>query len=415
MTVSDRHPAPDAVTLADVQAARARISDALENTPCTHSRTLSKITGAEVYLKFENLQFTGAYKERGALNKLLQLTEAERAAGVIAMSAGNHAQGLAYHAGRLGVPATIVMPQGTPFVKVERTADLGATVDLHGETLIDATSHARALAVEKGLTFVHPFDDPDVIAGQGTVALEMLEAQPDLDTLVVPVGGGGLISGCAVAAKAMKPEIDVVGVEPELYPSMSNATRGEDRPCEGTTIAEGIQVKQVGDYCVPLVSKYVSDVVTVSEKGMERGISLLVAVEKTVTEGAGAAGLSALLEHPERFKGRKVGLILTGGNIDARLLSSVLVRELVRERRILTLRIRMPDRPGSLLGVAKVCAESGANVLEVSHNRLAMTLSAKSAELLITIETMDGNHADRVIADLARAGFDVITGSADAG
>ncbi|MDX2222948.1 MAG: threonine ammonia-lyase [Rhodospirillaceae bacterium] len=388
-----------------VRATAARIAGQVIVTPTLPNEALSQRTGAHIFLKHENLQQTGAFKARGAIARLSTLTADQRKAGVIAMSAGNHAQGVAFHAGRLGIPTTIVMPKGTPFMKVRKTRDYGATVVLEGETLNDAAAFAEQRAAEQGLTFVHPYNDPEVIAGQGGLALEMLDAVPDLDVLVVPVGGGGLIAGCALAARSIKPSVDIVGVEPELYPSMTNALQGRNRPCAGSTIAEGIAVRDVGALSVPVVRELVRSVVTVSETGIERGISMLATLGKTVSEGAGAAPLAALLEYRDMFEGRRVGLVISGGNIDARMLSSVLMRELVRAGQVLTLNIAMPDKPGQLHAVSGVCAEEGANVLEVSHSRFAMDLSASSARLGITIETRDEAHARQVIDRLKASGF----------
>jgi threonine dehydratase len=396
-----------ALTPEFVRATAARIAGQVIATPTVPNEALSQRTGASVFLKLENLQHTGAFKARGAIARLSTLTEAQRKAGVIAMSAGNHAQGVAFHAGRLGIRATIVMPKGTPFMKVRKTREYGATVLLEGETLNDAARFAEERAAAQGLTFVHPYNDDEVIAGQGGLALEMLEAVPELDVLVVPVGGGGLIAGCALAAKSAKPTIDIVGVEPELYPSMTNALQGRNRPCAGATIAEGIAVRDVGAASVPIVRELARSVVTVSETGIERGIAMLATLGKTVSEGAGAAPLAALLEHRDMFEGRRAGLVVSGGNIDARMLSSVLMRELVRAGQVLTLNITMPDKPGQLHAVSGVCAEEGANVLEVSHSRFAMDLSAGSARLGITIETRDEAHARQVIDRLKASGFAV--------
>lgn len=396
-----------AVTLADVEAARARISDAILTTDCDRSRTLSELYGAEIWLKRENLQFTGAFKERGALNKLLLLTEEERKRGVIAMSAGNHAQGVAYHAHRLGIPAFIVMPEPTPTVKVENTRGHGAKVILKGTQLEEAAAFAREYGKEHGLTFVHPYDDPLVIAGQGTIGLEMMEAVPDLDMLVVPIGGGGLISGVAVAAKTLKPDIKIIGVQARLYPSMYNAVRQQDLPMRGDTLAEGIAVKSPGVITTPLVKKLVDDVVLVSEAQMERAVSLFIGIEKTVVEGAGAAGLAAVIAEPERFKGRKVGLILCGGNIDTRLLASVLTRELARQGCLTQLTIDIPDRPGQLATVSSIIGEGEANVVEVYHQRVFTDLPAKGAELHVVIETRDRAHLQRVIDALCKRGYEV--------
>ncbi len=403
MSDQDRLP----VSLEDVRAAHARIGDAVVRTPTLHSQTLSQMTGAKVYLKFENLQFTAAYKERGALNRLLVMGDNARKNGVIAASAGNHAQGLAYHGKRLGVPVTIVMPKATPTVKVMQTEAHGATVVLHGETFEDAYAHARALEAERSLTFVHPFDEPDIIAGQGTVALEMLEDAPDIDTLVVPIGGGGLISGMGTAAKALKPDLKLIGVEAELYPSMHNAITGGNAPCEGDTLAEGIAVKYPGELTRRFVKSLVDDIVLVSERALEQSVSLLLQIEKTVVEGAGAAGLAAMLEHPEHFKGRTVGIVLCGGNIDTRLLANVLLRDLARSGRLARLRIRLQDRPGALFHVVRIFAEQSVNIIEIYHQRVFTTLPAKGLITDIECETRDGAHLERLKAALGDGGYEV--------
>lgn len=395
------------VSLADVETAHGRIADAIVRTPTLISRTLSQMTGATVYLKFENLQFTAAYKERGALNTLLQLSDEARAAGVIAASAGNHAQGLAYHANRLGVPATIVMPTNTPTVKVTQTEGHGASVILHGDTFDAAYAHARVLEGQRGYTFVHPFDDPRIIAGQGTVAIEMLADVPAIDTLVTPIGGGGLISGMATVAKAQNRDIEVVGVEAELFPSMFNRIRGTDMPCAGDTLAEGIAVKEPGGITARMVEALVDDIVLVSERSLEKAVSLLLQIEKTVVEGAGAAGLAALLAHPDRFAGRTVGVVLCGGNIDTRLLANVLLRDLARSGRLARLRIRLQDQPGSLFNVARIFDQERVNIIEVYHQRVFTTLPAKGLITDIECETRDRAHLDRLTAALAAAGFEV--------
>jgi threonine dehydratase len=395
------------VTLEDVQRAASVIKGAIERTPFHHSRTLSQVTGADVYLKFENLQFTASFKERGALNKLLSLTLAERKAGVIAMSAGNHAQGVAYHASRLGIPATIVMPESTPFVKVKHTMGHGARVIQQGATLADSDRIAHEVADKEGLVFVHPYNDDHIIAGQGTVALEMLEELPELDTLIVPVGGGGLISGMAVAAKAVKPSIRMVGVETELYPSMYNVLKGGNAPIGGQTIAEGIAVKNVGAKTVDICGRLLDDIVLVPEVAIERAIALLLSIEKTVVEGAGAAGFAALLEHPQKFVGHKVGLVLCGGNIDPRLLSNVIMRELQREGRILTIAVEIEDRPGILARVATIVGDAGGNIIEVSHNRMLTDVPAKAAELRVSMETRDSGHAQSICQAVRDAGYGV--------
>ena len=395
------------VTHDDVRAAHARVSGAVIRTPTLQSQTLSAMTGANIYLKFENLQFTAAYKERGALNRLLLMGDNARKNGVIAASAGNHAQGLAYHGKRLGVPVTIVMPKLTPTVKVMQTEAHGATVVLYGETFEAANAHARALEGERSLTFVHPFDEPDIIAGQGTVALEMLEDAPDIDTLVVPIGGGGLISGMATAAKALRPELRVIGVEAELYPSMHNVVTGADAPCTGDTLAEGIAVKHPGELTRRFVKTLVDEILLVSERRLEEAVSLLLQIEKTVVEGAGAAGLAALLEHADQFRGRTVGIVLTGGNIDTRLLANVLLRDQVRSGRLARIRIRLQDRPGALVNVFRVIAEQNVNVLEIYHQRVFTDLPAKGLITDIECETRDAPHLARLIAALREAGYDV--------
>ncbi len=393
------------VTLDDVRAAAKVIASAIERTPCLHSRTLSAITGADVYLKFENLQFTASFKERGAVNKLTSLSEAERKAGVIAMSAGNHAQGVAYHAARLGIPTTIVMPEMTPYVKIKHTREHGARVIVKGATLADSDRVAHEIAEREHLTFVHPYDDEKIIAGAGTCAMEMLEDFPQLDVIIIPVGGGGLISGCAIAAKGMKPSISMIGVETELYPSMYNVLKGGNAPIGGQTIAEGIAVKNVGTLTKYYCSKLLDDVLLVPENAIERAIALLLTIEKTVVEGAGAAGFAALLEHRERFQGKKVGLVLCGGNIDPRLLSNVIMRELQREGRILTVAVEIEDRPGILARVATLVGEAGGNIIEVSHNRMLTDMPAKQAELRVSMETRDANHAQAICDIIHEAGF----------
>lgn len=395
------------VSIDDVYAAAMRIEGAVVRTPTLISKTLSDLTGATVYLKFENLQFTAAYKERGALNTLLQLDEVARSKGVIAASAGNHAQGLAYHATRLGIPSTIVMPTHTPTIKVTQTEGHGANVMLFGETFDDAYAHARQLEGECGYTFVHPFDDPRVVAGQGTVALEMLADVPEIDTLVVPLGGGGLISGIATVAKAQDRPIEVIGVEAELYPSMYNRINGTDLPCQGDTLAEGIAVKEPGVITADIVRALVDDIVLVSERRLEEAVSLLLQIEKTVVEGAGSAGLAALLAHPEKFKGKVVGTVLCGGNIDTRLLANVLLRDLARSGRLARLRIRLQDRPGALFNVAKIFHEQGVNIIEVYHQRVFTTLPAKGLITDIECETRDRNHLDRLISALKDAQYEV--------
>ena len=393
------------VTLADIEAARRTLGTQVLRTPMLPAPRLSALTGAEVYVKYENLQVTNSFKERGALNKLASLGDAERGRGVIAMSAGNHAQAVAYHARRLGVPATIVMPVSTPFVKVAATEAHGAKVVLHGETLSDAQARAEAIAAERDLTWVHPYDDERVIAGQGTIALEMLEDARDLDVLVVPIGGGGLIAGNAIAARGVKADIAIVGVECALYPSMWNALRGEDRPVGGATLAEGIAVKNVGALTLPVVRALVGDVLLVEETHLERAVNAFLTLQKTMAEGAGAAGLAAMLASPERFRGRRVGLILCGGNIDPRILASVMVRELERETRIVSFRLTIPDRPGVLGVIATRLGELDANILEVDHKRLFLDVPAKGAKLDVTLETRDAAHADDIFRALGADGY----------
>ncbi|MES2096991.1 MAG: threonine ammonia-lyase [Pseudomonadota bacterium] len=398
---------PIPVTIDDVRAAHDRIRASIVRTPTFISRTLSQLTGATVYLKFENLQFTAAYKERGALNTLLQLDDAARANGVIAASAGNHAQGLAYHAHRLGIPAIIVMPTNTPIVKVTQTEGHGATVVLHGETFDAAYAHARELEQENGFTFVHPFDDVRVIAGQGTVAIEMLEDVPEIDTFLTPIGGGGLISGMAVVARNADHHIDVVGVEAELFPSMYNRIKGTQYPCAGDTLAEGIAVKEPGVITSGMVAQLVDEIMLVSERNLEMAVSLLLQIEKSVVEGAGAAGLAALLEHPDRFKGKTVGIVLCGGNIDTRLLANVLLRDLARSGRLARLRIQLQDQPGALFNVARIFEQQRVNILELSHQRIFTKLPAKGLFLDVECETRDRAHLDRLIAALKVAAYEV--------
>ena len=394
------------VNLADIEAAAARLAGAVVRTPTLKSQTLSAMTGADVWLKFENLQFTAAYKERGALNTLLLMSADARAKGVIAASAGNHAQGLAYHANRLGIPATIVMPKSTPIVKVMQTEGHGATVILEGETFDAAYAHARLLEAERGLTFVHPFDHPHIIAGQGTVALEMLADVPDLQTLVVPIGGGGLFSGMGTAARGLRPDIELVGVQAELFPSMYATLKGLDLPCEGDTLAEGIAVREPGRITRAFVRALADDIVLVSERDLERSVSLLLQIEKTVAEGAGAAGLAALLAHPARFAGKRVGIVLCGGNIDTRLLANVLLRDLARSGRLARIRVRLQDRPGALFNVARIFHEQQVNIIEVYHQRVFTTLPAKGLITDIECETRDRAHLDRLMAALRDGGYE---------
>jgi threonine dehydratase len=396
------------ITLADIETARRTIAGQVLRTPMLAAPPLSALTGAEVYVKYENLQVTNSFKERGACVKLASLDADERRRGVIAMSAGNHAQAVAYHARRLSVPATIVMPVTTPFVKVKATEALGATVVLSGETIMEAQVRAQAIAAERHLVWVHPFDDPRIIAGQGTVAMEMLEDVPDLDVLIVPIGGGGLIAGNAIAARAMRPAIEVIGVECALYPSMWNAVRGDNRPCGGATLAEGIAVGKAGELTLPIVRELVDDIILVDEPLIERAVNTFLTLQKTMAEGAGAAGLAAMLAAPDRFAGRKVGLILCGGNIDPRILASIMVRELEREDRIVSFRLTIPDRPGILGQIASRLGGFGANILGVDHHRLFLDVPAKGAKLDVTIETRDAAHAEQIFRALAADGFNPV-------
>jgi threonine dehydratase len=393
------------ITIADVEAARRTIAGQVLRTPMLPAPKLSALTGAEVHVKYENLQVTNSFKDRGAFNKLASLSPTARARGVIAMSAGNHAQAVAYHAARLAIPATIVMPLTTPFVKVEATQAHGAEVVLEGESVAEAQIRAEIIARERGRTLVHPYDDPLVIAGQGTIALEMLEDVPDLDALVIPIGGGGLIAGNAVAARARKPAIEIVGAEAALYPSFWNALHGENRPLGGATLAEGIAVKNVGVLALPIVRELVSEIVLVDEAHLEQAVNAYLTLQKTMAEGAGAAGLAAMLVNPEKFRGRKVGLILCGGNIDARILASIMVRELEREDRIVSFRLTIPDQPGVLGQIATRLGQLGANILGVEHRRLFLDVPAKGAKLDVTVETRDRAHGAQIFNALEGDGF----------
>jgi threonine dehydratase len=413
MTMSEtlrNSPAQLPVTLRDIEAAAGVLAGFVKHTNFDRSRTLSDITGASVWLKFENLQFTATFKERGALNRLSALSADERRRGVIAASAGNHAQGVAYHAASLSIPATIFVPLGTPTVKIENTRRHGAIVIEGGTTLEEATILAADHGREQGLTFIHPYDDPMIIAGQGTIALEMLAAVPDLDVLLVPIGGGGLISGMAVAAKTLKPEIEVIGVQAALYPSMYNLVKGQQLPMRGDTLAEGIAVKAPGRITSQIVRALVDDIVLVTERQIEQALSLLITIEKTVTEGAGAAGLAAILADEKRFKGRTLGLVLSGGNIDTRLLSGVLTRQLAREGRLSKLKFDIVDRPGQLATVVAILSKSSANIVEVSHQRTFTDLPAKAVLLEVVIETRDRSHLEATIAALKAANVDVDVG-----
>ena len=390
----------------DVEAAALRLQGQLLNTPCVASKTLSDITGAQVFLKFENLQFTASFKERGACNKLAQLTAEQSAKGVIAMSAGNHAQGVAYHAQRLGLRAVIVMPRFTPGVKVERTRGFGAEVILHGDTLDEARNYAVEMSDREQLTFVHPYDDEAIVAGQGTVAMEMLEEVPDLDTLIIAVGGGGLIAGMATVAKALHPNMEVVGVQTSRFPAMVNAIKGTNYPQGTSSIAEGIAVGTPGCITQEIIAKRVDDLVLVEEGDIEQALVMLLEVEKTLVEGAGAAGLAALLKYPERFRGKRVGLVLCGGNIDPLLLAAIIERGMVRAGRLARIRVSARDIPGSLARITATVAQAGANIDEVHHQRAFTTLSAQNVEVELVVQTRGHAHVKDVIAELQAAGFD---------
>lgn len=393
------------VSLADIQRAQRTIAGIVLRTPMLPAPKLSALTGADVYVKYENLQVTNSFKERGARTKLAALSANARARGVIAMSAGNHAQAVAYHASLLGIPATVVMPVNTPFVKVAATKAYGAQVVLDGETISDAQARAEAIAKEHNLIWVHPYDDVHVIAGQGTIALEMLDDVVDLDVMVIPIGGGGLISGIAIAAKALRPSIEIVGVEADLYPSMWNAIYNGQRPIGGPTLAEGIAVKNVGHLTLPIVRALVSDILLVDEEHIERAVSAYLTLQKAMAEGAGAAGLAAMLAEPARFAGKKVGLVLCGGNIDPRILASIMVRELERTDCIVSFRLTIPDQPGVLGHIATILGQLGANILEVDHKRLFLDVPAKGARLDVTVETRNSAHVEEILRVLGAEGF----------
>ncbi len=395
------------LTLKDVQVAADRLRGNILMTPCTYARTLSQITGAEVFLKFENLQFTASFKERGALNKLLSLSTAERRRGVIAMSAGNHAQGVAYHAKRLGIPAVIVMPRHTPNVKVEHTRAHGAEVILFGDAFDDAKSHTKKLAGKRKLTLVHPYDDELVMAGQGTIALEMIEQQPALETLIVPIGGGGLISGIAVAAKGVKPNIEIAGVQSERFPAMRQLIQRKPVECARYTVAEGIAVKNPGKLTRRIVEKLVSDILLVGEGELEDAILLLLQVEKTVVEGAGAAGLAALLKNKSRFRKKKVGLLLSGGNIDLMILSSIIQRGLARNGQLVRLRVETRDVPGELARVSAILGQTGGNIVEVHHQRAFSTRPLQTAMVDFILQTRGLDHLDEIVTALKSASYHV--------
>ena len=395
------------LTLDHVRAAAERIKGSVIRTPTLHSKTLSEIAGADIWLKFENQQFTAAYKERGALNAMLQLEDEGGVRGVIAASAGNHAQGLSYHGRRLGLPVTIVMPKTTPMVKVMQTESVGGTVVLYGESYDEAYAHARLLEGELGLTFIHPFDDPHVAAGQGTVALEMLEDVPEIDTLAIPVGGGGLASGMGTAARGLNPDIRLIGVEAELYPSMYNLLKGTDLPCGGDTLAEGIAVREPGLFTSKVLAGLLDDFVLVSESALEGALALLLQIEKTVVEGAGAAGLAAVLSNREMFAGRKVGIVLCGGNIDTRLLANVLLRDLARSGRLARLRLTLQDRPGALFKVMQEFNAHNINIIEIWHQRIFTHLPAKGLITDIECEARDREQLEALVAGLRAKGYDV--------
>ncbi len=394
------------ISLTDIQQAAQRLQGQLLDTPCVESKTLSQLTGAQIYLKFENLQYTASFKERGACNKLAQLSADERRRGVIAMSAGNHAQGVAYHAQRLGLRAVIVMPRFTPGVKIERTRGFGAEVVLHGDTLDESRSHALMLAEREGLVFVHPYDDEAIVAGQGTVGLEMLHAVPDLDTLVIAVGGGGLIAGIATAAKALKPGIEVVGVQTSRFPGMVNAIKGTAHPQGHSTIADGIAVGTPGVIPRAIIAKRVDDLLLVDEGDIEQAMVMLLEIEKTLVEGAGAAGLAALLKYPARFAGKKVGLVLCGGNIEPLLLASIIERGMVRAGRLARIKVSVRDVPGSLARITAMVADAGANIDEVHHQRAFTLLSVQNVEIELVIQTRGREHIEEVLAVLNDAGYE---------
>ena len=413
-----RDKAPDlTVSVEDIRAAQTQIAGSTAVTPLAHSTVLSEMAGCEVWLKLENLQFTASFKERGALVKLQSLTDAERKAGVVAASAGNHAQGVAFAAQRLGIPATIVMPKGTPFTKISRTEALGASIVLSGESLADAAAHADTLHKDQGLALIHPYDDPLVIAGQGTIALEVLENTDGFDAIVVPIGGGGLISGIAIAAKSIQPGIEIFGVEAELYPSMHQALKGAAPEVGGHTIADGIAVKNPGLLTKPIVEALVDDILLVSEAAIEQAVQILIDIEKTVAEGAGAAALAGLFANKDRFAGKRVCVIVSGGNIDSRILASILMRGLVREGRLIRIRVEISDAPGALAKVATLIGDHGGNIVEIYHQRLFQDVPVKLADLDVVLETRDRQHVDTILGALREAGFEtrLLSSMADAG
>jgi threonine dehydratase len=393
------------LTFDDIQGATMRLRGEVIETPCVPSHTLSAMAGCDVFLKFENLQFTASFKERGALNKMAQLTPAERSAGVLAVSAGNHAQGVAYHAQRMGIPATIVMPRFAPAVKVERTRGFGASVMLEGDTFDDARERGLVVARERGLTLVHPYDDLAVVAGQGTIALEMLAQQPQLDTLVVPIGGGGMIAGVATAVRALRPDIEVIGVQTERFPAAWNAQHGEQRASAQVTIADGIAVKSPGVLTLPIIRDKVADVLLVDEDAIEQAILMLLEIEKTVVEGAGSVGLAALMKYPERFKGRKVGLVLSGGNIEPLVLADIIERGMVKSGRLARLRFDVRDVPGALANVATLLGQLGANIDEVQHQRAFSSLSVERAQIEVVVQTRGLAHIEQILAAMCAQGY----------
>jgi len=397
----------DTVTYEDICKAARALKGAIVKTPLNRSITLSKQTGAEIYLKFENQQFTGSFKERGALNKLVNLTDEQKKKGVIAASAGNHAQGVAYHGSRLSIPTTIVMPVNTPFVKVSQTEEHGAKVVLFGERFDDTALHALHLAEAENLTLVHPFDDPDIIAGQGTIGLEVMESCPDIDIILVPVGGGGLISGIAVAAKHINPDVKIIGVQAERFPSLHRAIHNNDYIAKGSTLAEGIAVKTIGKLTHKICRNLVDDILLVNENALEEAVCMLMTIEKTVPEGAGAAPLAAVNSYPDIFRGKKVAMIVSGGNIDPRLLASLLMRGLVREGRITRLRVELLDVPGALAQISKIIGDLGGNIIDVSHHRLFTELPAKETYSNVTLETRDRENLQDILDGLRSAGFTV--------
>ena len=392
----------------DVINAYALIKKHIINTESHYSNILTEITGCKVFVKYENKQHTGSFKVRGALNKLLSLNDEDKKNGIIAMSAGNHSQGVAYSAKILGIKSTIIMPDNTPFDKIRKTSDLGAEVIIHGETLKDAEKYVDSLVKNNNFTKIHPFNDELILAGQGTIALEFIEDHPDIDTLLVPVGGGGLIAGCSLIAKYLNKDIEVIGIETELFPALYNVYNNTDYVCGGTTLAEGIAVSQIGDIPLTIIKNNIAEVIKVSENSIEEAVSIFLLKDKVVSEGAGAAGLAAIIENKEKFKGRNVGILLCGGNIDSRVLSSILMRDLVRKGQIITLSIAMADKPGQLGAISQLCAEEKVNILGVEHSRFALDLSVSSARLDITLETRNNNHAKNIIKKIELLGFSVI-------